>query len=329
MRRSTLAVLMVAALVATAASCGGESSSPAASTASSALSVPVETIGDDAGAVQVDGHDLHLDCVGTGRPTVILQSGFGDSGDIWSLTATDSPAVQPGLASSNRVCSYDRPGSMITTTIAADGTVSTAEALEPGRSGPAPTTPDPAEVVEELHDLLAAADVPGPYVLVGHSLGGVLQLLYARTYPDEVSALVIVDSPLPPLRGLVDPQQWEKISVVAIPPEAIPGYALESYDLDTLFDEIEAAGTLPDIPVVVIRRGDGAAFSDDDTVPEGAPFTQAEVDALNNAQWEAQAQWAAGVPGAEVITVPDTTHYVQNQRPDAVVDAIRQVAGGT
>ena len=64
---------------------------------------------------------------------------------------------------------------MITTTIAADGTVSKAEALEPGRSGPAPTTPDPAEVVEELHDLLAAADVPGPYVLVGHSLGGALQ----------------------------------------------------------------------------------------------------------------------------------------------------------
>ena len=49
----------------------------------------------------------------------------------------------------------------------------------------------------------------------------------------------------------------------------------------------------------------------------------AEIDAINSAQWDAQAQWAASVPGAEVITVPDTTHYVQNQRPDAVVDAIR------
>ena len=61
----------------------------------------------------------------------------------------------------------------------------------------------------------------------------------------------------------------------------------------------------------------------DDPLPEGGPFTQAEVDAINAAQWEAQAQWAASVPGAEVITVPDTTHYVQNQRPDAVVEAIR------
>ena len=61
--------------------------------------------------------------------------------------------------------------------------------------------------------------------------------------------------------------------------------------------------------IVVVRRG-GPAISDD-PLPNGAPFTQAEVDALNTAQWEAQAQWAAGVPGAEVITVPNTTHYVQ------------------
>ena len=60
-----------------------------------------------------------------------------------------------------------------------------------------------------------------------------------------------------------------------------------------------------------------------DPLPEGSPLTQAEIDAINGAQWEAQVQWAATVPGAEVITVPDTTHYVQNQRPDAVVDAIR------
>ena len=55
----------------------------------------------------------------------------------------------------------------------------------------------PAEVVTELHDLLAAADVPGPYVLVGHSLGGAFDLLYARTYPDEVAALVVRRLPAP------------------------------------------------------------------------------------------------------------------------------------
>ena len=60
-------------------------------------------------AVEVNGRDLHLECIGTGSPTVVLQSGFGNGGDIWSLTEADPPAVQPGLASSNRVCSYDRP----------------------------------------------------------------------------------------------------------------------------------------------------------------------------------------------------------------------------
>ena len=107
----------------------------------------------------------------------------------------------------------------------------------------------------------------------------------------------------------------------SLDPSLVPGYELESYDGVTLFDEIDAAGALRDIPVVVVRRG--AASMGDGTIPEGLPVTQAEVDAINVAQWEAQAQWAASVPGAEVITVPDTTHYIQNQRPDAVVDAIR------
>ena len=240
--------------------------------------------GDDhiAEQVDVDGQKLFLECRGTGSPTVVLQSGFGNAGDIWSVTDTTSPAVFPALAETNRVCIYDRPGSMITTTNAS-GTPTLSDTFRPGRSGAVPTAPrDPAEVVTELHDLLTAADVPGPYVLVGHSLGGAFDLLYAVTYPDEVAALVFVDSPLPPERELVG-ELWEAVQVMSQDPSLVPGYELESYDVGTLFDEIEAAGTLPDIPVVVIRRGDGAAFSDDDTVPEGAPFTQAEVDAINTA----------------------------------------------
>lgn len=128
--------------------------------------------------------------------------------------------------------------------------------------------------------------------------------------------------PLPPYREILGAEMSEKVRVNSLAPSLVAGYKLESYDLGTLFDEIEAAGALPDIPVVVVRRG-GAKLSDD-PLPEGAPFTEAEVDAINAAQWEGQAVWAASVPGAEVITVPGTTHYVQNQRPDAVVTAIRE-----
>ena len=316
---------MAASLASASVSCGGESSTPVAPTT---LPAPDETVGDVAGLVEVSGRNLHLECTGTGSPTVILQSGFGNAGDIWSFAAADPPAVQPGLAASNRVCSYDRPGSMITTTTAPDGTVTSADSLKPGRSEPVPMPRDPAEVVTELHDLLAAADVPGPYVLVGHSLGGALNFLYARTYPDEVSALVIVDSPLPPERGLISPQLWEKSAIMTIPPDAIPGYELESYDLNTLFDEIEAAPPLADIPVIVITRGE--TRMSEDPIPDGVGgLTAAEVEAINETQREAQAAFPASVPGAEQITVPGTTHYVQTQRPDAVIEAIRDVIGGT
>ena len=107
----------------------------------------------------------------------------------------------------------------------------------------------------------------------------------------------------------------------------VPEYQLESYDLGTMFDGIDAAGALPDIPVVVVRRG--APSMGGDPVPDGSPITQAELDALGAAQWDGQAAWVAGVPGAALITVPDTTHYIQNQRPDAVVAAVRQAIAGT
>jgi pimeloyl-ACP methyl ester carboxylesterase len=184
---------------------------------------------------------------------------------------------------------------------------------------------DPAEVVTELHDLPSAADVEDPFVLVGHSLGGALDVLYARTYPDEVSGLVLVDQPLPPNRDLTDPAKWENVRVFALDQSLVPGYQLESYDLGTLFDEIDAAGPLQDIPVVVVRRGRMGG----DPIPEGSPITQTELDALNASQWNSQAAWAAGAPGAALITVPDTTHYIQNQRPNAVVAAIRQAITGT
>ena len=307
-----------------------ETAQPAAnSTAETAKTnaTAVSDGGDDLALVQeVDGRRLFLECRGSGSPTVILQSGFGNAGDIWSLTDTSAPAVFPALAESNRVCVYDRPGSMITTTDAG-GALALADSALPGRSDPAPMPRDAAEVVTELHDLLAVAGVPGPFVLVGHSLGGTFDVLYARTYPDDVSGLVVIDSPLPPNRDPISPQTWASVRVMGLDQSLVPGYQLESYDLGTTFDEINAAGALPDIPVVVVRRG--APSMGGAQVPDGSPITQAELDTIGAAQWDGQAVWAAGVPGAELITVPDTTHYIQNQRPDAVVAAVRQAIAGT
>jgi len=98
---------------------------------------------------------------------VILETGADDVAEIWSL-------VQPGVAGFTQVCAYDRAGL--------------------GQSDPGPEPRDSVRVVEELHTLLTTAGVGGPYVLVGHSLGGMYMRLFADEYPGEVVGLVLVDS---------------------------------------------------------------------------------------------------------------------------------------
>lgn len=117
--------------------------------------------------VDVGGHRLHLHCVGSGSPTVILEGGKGGTSLEWSL-------VQPELAATTRVCAYDRAGT--------------------GWSEPGPMPRTPERVVAELHALLAAADETGPYILVAHSLGGRYARLFAAQYPGEVAGLVLVDA---------------------------------------------------------------------------------------------------------------------------------------
>ncbi len=117
--------------------------------------------------VDVGPYRLHLECTGSGGPTVILEPGGGGSaasmGHITSAVARDS-----------RVCVYDRAGR--------------------GWSDPAATPPDGVQIATDLHTLLARAHVPGPYVLAGHSFGGLYVRTYAAKYPDEVAGLVLVDS---------------------------------------------------------------------------------------------------------------------------------------
>lgn len=117
--------------------------------------------------VDVGGYRLHINCTGIGSPTVILDAGLGGTSQDWSK-------VQPAVARFTRVCSYDRAGYGWS-----DG-------------GPRPRTSQ--QIVKELHLLLAHAKVNGPYVLVGHSAGGLNMRLYAYQYPAEVVGLVLVDA---------------------------------------------------------------------------------------------------------------------------------------
>jgi len=120
--------------------------------------------------VDVGDHSLHINCIGHGSPTVILEAAnFGKS--AWWVR------VQKQLAQTTRVCAYDRAG------------------LGWSERGPEPR--DARQISSELHTLLKGADIEGPYVLVGHSYGGLYVRTYADRYPEETAGVVLVDSSHP------------------------------------------------------------------------------------------------------------------------------------
>ena len=120
--------------------------------------------------VDVGGHRMHLRCTGSGSPTVVLEPGAG-------AMSASLGWITPAVAAETRVCVYDRAGR--------------------GWSEPAGTPQDGTQVATDLHTLLHRADVPEPYVLAGHSFGGLYALTFAARYPDEVAGMVLVDSTAP------------------------------------------------------------------------------------------------------------------------------------
>jgi pimeloyl-ACP methyl ester carboxylesterase len=120
--------------------------------------------------IDVGGHRLHLHCTGSGSPTVVLETGGGEMSSHFGWIA-------PAVARDTRVCVYDRAGR--------------------GWSEPADTIQDARQIATDLHTLLHNGHVPGPYVLAGHSFGGLYVLTFAARYPDEVAGMVLVDSTAP------------------------------------------------------------------------------------------------------------------------------------
>jgi pimeloyl-ACP methyl ester carboxylesterase len=116
--------------------------------------------------VDIGGRKLHFNCTGSGSPTVILEAGASSFAIDWSL-------VQPAIARTNRVCSYDRAGS--------------------GWSDPRGEPDTAARIVRDLHAALAAANEKPPYVMTGASFGAIYVRLYQLEYPDEVAGFVLVD----------------------------------------------------------------------------------------------------------------------------------------
>jgi pimeloyl-ACP methyl ester carboxylesterase len=120
--------------------------------------------------IDVGGHRLHLSCTGSGSPTVVLEPGLGEAS--WAMAW-----IAPAVAADSRVCVYDRAG----------------RGWSDASNGPL----DGAQTAADLHTLLNRAHIPGPYVLAGHSFGGLYILAFAAQYPDQVAGMVLIDSTAP------------------------------------------------------------------------------------------------------------------------------------
>ena len=264
--------------------------------------------------IDIGGRYLNIACLGHGRPTVILDHGLGGSSRDWRH-------VQRGLASTTRVCSYDRAGY--------------------GHSdlGPGPRTS--SRIASELRTLLDRAKIPAPYILVGHSFGGYNMRAFANLFPDETAGLVLVDSPheeqadrffqieamrrLDPygsLQYLWDSEVLGFLSAIDLKPFARL-LDVDSASMQAIFSEItgfaESSRELrsyssPDkIPVVVIAHGRrvlaGGALSDQ----------------LEDQWLSLQKDLASRFKHHRFIVAEHSGHTIPLEQPDLVIDAIKRL----
>ncbi|MEQ1771802.1 MAG: alpha/beta hydrolase [Devosia sp.] len=265
--------------------------------------------------VDVGGYKLHLDCRGEGAGTVVLDAGLGGSSLDWVL-------VQSSLAATSRVCSYDRAGM--------------------GWSEPGPQPRSPSQLARELHTLLENAGVPGPYVLVAHSLAGKTVRLFAADHPADVGGIVLVDARSEQVDAVDDFAAFaaslnstamlysvaRRLGIVRLLGGNLVGEPLVPPDLAT---RLALAQTAPN--AIAATTQEGLARSADDAALTGETLGSmplvviAAEDSMSNIpNWPAaQAAMAALSSNGRLIVARDSGHAIQFARPDLVVDAALSV----
>ena len=214
----------------------------------------------------VGGHRLHLECTGTGSPTVVTESGLAGNAPLWSR-------IVRGTSPTTRVCTYDRAGT--------------------GWSDDAARPQDSAAVVADLHRLLAVSGEAGPYVLVGHSTGGVYAMTYAATHPEQVAGMVLLDSS--------SPQQFT----------VLPDYASQYpmiqrvYGVLPALTRIGAARLAPGLSATDIPGEAGEQASAFLASPRSARTARAEVATFRRSFAQARALTSLGSTPLVVLSASD------------------------
>lgn len=267
---------------------------------------------------------LHVNRMGIGEPIVVIESGSGNFSLDWSV-------LQPEIAKLTRVCTYDRAGHGWSDAGAKPRTV--------------------PQIVEELHTLLKNTGTAGPYVLVGHSLGGLYMQYFARRYPTETAGMVLVDSSYPDLYLHLPPvflrknevrlrKMWlaaifgilqlRMLSMPSAPKKLMPNIQriistlwLSPLFWRTLIDQNKyltsdmpdlfcKVGPFPDIPLIVLTAANNDWLSG--ISPEFPALWLESQEKLSNLS-----------PRGKLIIVKDSGHDIHHDQSESVVDVIRQV----
>ena len=236
---------------------------------------------------------MHVRCVGEGDTTVVLIAGFGGDTTGWAN-------VEPAIAASARVCSYDRPGT--------------------GTSDPATAPATFTTEATDLYDLLRTIGEPGPYVVVGQSFGGAEAVMFAARYADEVSGLALVDaSPTTwpaDLCSVPDDGSEAAATVLGICGGFLPTGNSERLDVAAAFAEVSNVVSLGSLPMAVITAVDRE-------LPSG--LAASEVARLTEAWNQGQQSWASLSSTAHVVTVDHTGHHIELDQPAVVIDEITRL----
>ncbi len=261
-----------------------------------------ESLGIRHAVVDPAGRRLAYSDTGSGNPTVVLDGGLSHGMDTWEL-------VLPGLAPLTRVVAYDRAGV--------------------GASDSAPTPRTSREVVDDLHALLGALAVPGPYVLVGFSFGGTNMRLYAHQFPHEVCAMVLVDALHPETLGrtlaLLPPPGDGDSDTPAVADyrqdlfrgQLDPSKNREGIDRRASEAQVRDAQPLGDRPLVVLSRGKPAQRPADFPLPLAG-----RIEAV---RWALQLDLARLSSHSLHLVATESDHLIPFSQPDLVIGAIRHV----
>jgi pimeloyl-ACP methyl ester carboxylesterase len=248
-----------------------------------------------AGSIDVGGYKLLYQCFGQGTPTVIIEAGGGDR-PIVSFTWS---AVTQAVQNTTRICIYDRVSGVRTS----------------------------QDIAEDLHFLLSQIPVPGPYIMVGHSLGGYHVRVFAHLYPEDVAGVILVDTAsLDAVTAFAtayptySPDESSGVTNYRISDvNAFPTPDMDGLDFNASAEQVRQAGSLGDIPLVVI-----SASPDPDqwTIPG---FTPEDGERISASGLEVQAK-LANLSSKGIFIVANTSkHFISLHEPQIIIDAITRM----